>query len=380
MQGHAEIAGAGLAGLSLGALIAERGWSVRLHERNEAVREIGAGIYLKPNGLRALAAIGVLDQVKSEGTQLTGESRLDSRGSVIESRKTTGASQIWSIPRETLIQIVHQRALSNGAEILTSSPVASASTDGQLILGDGSAQPADLVVAADGVGSLVRDALGFGQRNERLSTVATRYLVPTRDLSPEPILREYWSGARRIAFAPSGPDHTYIYVICRADDARGLAQPLDIQSWSESFPVLKEEVKALASFNAVQHNYPLVKCHTWSRGQVAIIGDAAHALPPTLGQGANLAMSNALGLARSLDVAADVPSALLSWERELRKYTEITQNWSLRYDRLTWNWPNGLDSVRKRLLWALTVPVMRKRIHVADRMVPDLLTSSGRPA
>src|SRR5258707_7937914 len=62
MQRHAEIAGAGFAGLTAACALAQRGWSVRVHERGERLRTTGAGIYIYENGLRVLAAVGAYEQ------------------------------------------------------------------------------------------------------------------------------------------------------------------------------------------------------------------------------------------------------------------------------------------------------------------------------
>src|SRR5258708_39886883 len=62
MKRHAEIAGAGFAGLTAACALAQRGWSVRVHERGERLRTTGAGIYIYENGLRVLAAVGAYEQ------------------------------------------------------------------------------------------------------------------------------------------------------------------------------------------------------------------------------------------------------------------------------------------------------------------------------
>src|SRR5262249_29264299 len=74
--------------------------------------------------------------------------------------------------------------------------------------------------------------------------------------------------------------------------------------------------------------YQTTHLDTWSVGRVAIIGDAAHAMPPTIGQGAGLAMMNALGLAVALETAPSVEDALKIWEKTERPLTEHTQNYA----------------------------------------------------
>lgn len=371
MRGHAEIVGAGLAGLGMSILLAKSGWTVQVHEKNDVIAEVGAGIYLKKNGLQSLKAMGLHEKVIAQGTQLTGQTRLGGKGKLIESRPSTKDSPMWCLPREELIQIMRLRALDVGVSIRYNSHVMDVEPAGTVALSSGEALDADLVVVADGVGSGLRGRLGLGKNRERLTTRVTRFLIPSRDLTPDAELREYWSGSRRIALAPCGPESTYVYAICRSDDAAALVQPLDVDNWAESFPSIRKELAILAEHPAVQHTYPLVECKSWSKGVVVLVGDAAHALPPTLGQGANLAMSNALGLASTLQGASSVKEALAAWEKEFRHFTDVTQKWSVRYDRLTWKWPNGMDGARKRLLWALTLPMFGRMIHIADGMVSE---------
>jgi 2-polyprenyl-6-methoxyphenol hydroxylase-like FAD-dependent oxidoreductase len=77
--------------------------------------------------------------------------------------------------------------------------------------------------------------------------------------------------------------------------------------------------------------FQTVRLKRWSMGRVAMLGDAAHAMPPYLAQGAGHAMMNALGLAAAIDVAADLDSALAQWERRERPLTEHTQRWTRIY-------------------------------------------------
>src|SRR5262245_38551109 len=74
---HAEIAGAGLGGLTLATALAHRGWSVRVHERAPHLRDIGVGTSIWENGHRALEAVGALDEVLSYGSRLVRADLID---------------------------------------------------------------------------------------------------------------------------------------------------------------------------------------------------------------------------------------------------------------------------------------------------------------
>jgi 2-methyl-3-hydroxypyridine 5-carboxylic acid dioxygenase len=111
-------------------------------------------------------------------------------------------------------------------------------------------------------------------------------------------------------------------------DEEALADPLDLAVWRGSFPALQG---VLAEAPAVAHRdrYTWVRLHSWSAGRVVALGDAAHAMPPTMGQGAGTAMVNALSLAAQLDQESDLPRALINWEARTRPETDRTQDASV---------------------------------------------------
>jgi 2-polyprenyl-6-methoxyphenol hydroxylase-like FAD-dependent oxidoreductase len=365
-QSRAEIAGAGFAGLTLGALLAERGWTVRIHERSDEIREVGAGIFLKNNGLVVLEELGVLTALSGHGVRLERDEMRDERGRILQRRILDGEFQTWAFPRQAVVDALHQAAVDRGAEVVTGSLVMGATPEGELLLATGEAVKADLVVGADGHRSRVRDSLRLTDRFLVLDTISTRYLVDGRELAPEPMTQEHWSGTRRVALAAAAADKTYVYMASPEEDSDGRSQPLNVEAWSSSFPHLRDEFDVLSGYEAYQANYSYVRCKTWSVGKSAVIGDAAHALAPCLGQGANLALMNARSLVSHVEAEADLGSALASWEQHMRKLTDSTQRWASWYDRLTKDWPTSLAAVRAKIIWAFGFPFLNDRMRVAD--------------
>ena len=123
-QRHAEIVGAGFAGLTAACALAQRGWSVRVHERGAQLRTTGAGIYIYENGLRVLEAVGAYDAaIKGAPFAHTREVR-DDRNRTISVHRW-GGSRVFSIVRQTVINALAEAAARAGAEIVTSSVGAS---------------------------------------------------------------------------------------------------------------------------------------------------------------------------------------------------------------------------------------------------------------
>jgi 2-polyprenyl-6-methoxyphenol hydroxylase-like FAD-dependent oxidoreductase len=227
---------------------------------------------------------------------------------------------------------------------------------------------ADLVVAADGVRSKVRDSLNLGANFRELHTLINRYLVPTRSITREAVTTEHWSGPRRIGITPSGVEHSYAYVVMPRDDVAARRLPLDLGNWERTHPTLKEELAIFAGSESTQYPYGLVECPKWSAGRVAIVGDAAHGLPPTLGQGAGLTLMNSHALAQMVSDASDVEHGLAEWERTVRFISDATQRWAVRYDRFTRQWPESLRILRPAIIWAFGhFPFLNERMRIADK-------------
>jgi 2-polyprenyl-6-methoxyphenol hydroxylase-like FAD-dependent oxidoreductase len=368
---RAEVAGAGFAGLAVAAMLAERGWRVRVRERSDAIREIGAGIFLHNNGLLVLEEMGIMAELAAHGTELEWERMRDSRGRSLQNRRLVGAARVWGFPRQAVIDSLHAAALKRGVEIVTSSAVESAFAEGWLIGAGGERFQADLIVGADGHRSVVRRSLGLTRVERLLPTTSIRFLLPGRRLAPEPVTTEHWSGRRRLALAASGPGTTYCYMACPASDESGSAVPLDVESWTAHFPLLGDVFELLHRSEAHRSSYSFVRAEPWYAGRAVLLGDAAHALAPTLGQGTNLALANARSLVTFLESARDVTRALADWERAVRPVTDATQVWAGRYDRATKHWPDWLLPARAATIWAFgAFPPLNARLRQADRTPP----------
>ena len=343
---HAEIAGAGFAGLTAACALAQRGWSVRVHERGERLRTTGAGIYIYENGLRVLEALGAYDEaIKGAPFAHTREVR-DERNRVVSVHQWKG-SRVFSIVRQTVINALAAAAARSGAEIVTGSKVTGARPDGTLMLADGRELKADLVVAADGSNSAVRDSLGLLARRKYLVDGCTRLLIEKneeeRQSAEGATTVEYWSGSRRVLYTPCSETDVYIALTMLHEDELAKATPVRKDAWKRWFPHLEALIDRIGEQGRYDR-FDLIKLKRWSAGRVAVVGDAAHALPPNIGQGGGCAMMNALSLAVYLERRQDVPVALEEWERIERPVTEHAQRISYLLGLPT-TWPPSLRAL-----------------------------------
>jgi 2-polyprenyl-6-methoxyphenol hydroxylase-like FAD-dependent oxidoreductase len=340
---HAEVVGAGFAGLTAACALAHRGWSVRVHERADYLRTTGAGIYIYENGLRVLEAVGAYAAaVMGAPVAHTREVR-DSNDRLISIHRWVG-SRVFSIVRQNVINALAAVATQAGVEIVTSSLVAGAAANGELLLADGGRIKADLIVAADGSNSRLRDSLDLLSKRKYLIDGCTRLLMTRtaadRAQNDDGKTVEYWSGTRRILYTPCSHDQIYLALTMLDSDAAAKAVPVRKDTWKRAFPNLETLIDRIGS-KARYDRFELIRLKRWSAGCVAIVGDAAHALPPNIGQGGGCAMMNALALAVYLDRHREVASALEAWERDERPVTEHAQRISYLLGLPT-TWPSWL--------------------------------------
>jgi 2-polyprenyl-6-methoxyphenol hydroxylase-like FAD-dependent oxidoreductase len=382
MKGHAEIAGGGISGLACAMMLARQGWTVRVHERGQEIRDGGTGLYIKNNAAEVLEEYGIFDRLLPHGSRLERAQRVDAAGHIMQERSLAGQARVHVFVRQMLIEVLRDAAQKEGAEVVTGSVAVAADPAGELHLGDGSRLRADLVIVADGARSMVRDTLDIGASYEALPTLVNRYLVPSGELPLEPIMKEHWSGRYRIGTAPCGDRLSFVYQVYPELDKAASALPSNVAVWSKAFPCLRTEIELFSRASAIQHRYSVVRCARWSTGRVAITGDAAHGLPPALGQGVGLVLMNARALAMALEGDRPVEDALPAWEAAVRFIADNAQRWALRYDFLTRRWPSALWFMRPAIIWAFrSIPALGRRMRIADqglKLIPrELFTGSA---
>ncbi|MCC4306305.1 FAD-dependent oxidoreductase [Rhodococcus sp. 3-2] len=355
MLGSACIIGGGIGGLTAAASLAKRGWSVALYERESALRAHGSGIYLWNNGLAVLADLGVLDEA-IEGAHYGPALETRNAADEIMASVQTGLGKpvtVLTATRSRLIDGLARACREFGVDVHTDMEGVSAHLDGSVSFADGTEATADLVVVADGVNSRIRDGLALTKSRVGLGQMGTRALIPrTPGVLPdadEPKYIEWMAGRRFVLWTPISDASLYISLV----SPRGhpsVAPRLDPVVWTDDFPQLAGLFAALNGYELHWAEFEHITLERWSAGRVAVLGDAAHAQPPYLGQGGGCAMMNAVGLAHAVTVGGGgIPDRLRFWEETERPLIEYTQNFSTGVAQL-----NDLpESVRTTFVGAL---------------------------
>jgi 2-methyl-3-hydroxypyridine 5-carboxylic acid dioxygenase len=352
-QHHAEIAGGGFAGLTAAIALAQRGWSVRVHEMAAEPRAFGAGIFLWENGLEVLRLIGAYDAVMANAFEAPRFDDFNAAGELIFSKSLPipQGSRMVTMTRQDLYAPILAVARQMGVQIVTGSEATDATPAGELVLANGQRFKADLVIAADGIRSSIRRNLKLEQEHIVFPVGIYRTLIPR---SAEEVQRpewnayvNFWSDRRRVLYVPCTDKELYVLLAAKLPDEDGsLVQPISVEIWTRTFPMLASVFDRIGS-DLYYNQYEVLRCKKWSSGRVAIIGDAAHAMPPTMGQGAGSAMMNAMMLAKELDKSATIEEALERWEAVERPVTEHTQTISVTRAK---DWMPGPQS--RRATWS----------------------------
>lgn len=327
---HAEVIGGGFAGLTMATALAQTGWSVRLHEKNDSLRDFGAGILLWRNALMSLEHLGAAKGIREAGMRpLTYNTSLNGK---LVAEEMEGFPY-WAIPRPKLHSLLVEAAVSAGVEVVTDSEAIKASPDGTVTFADGSELTADLIVGADGAGSNIRNSMSeFAQERQKYKDGVIRVLVPR----PEEFKGEEWDrvidywtfepDVMRVLYIPCNENEIYMGLMAETKNEAASALPLNSEVWVARFPHLAPLLRSAEHAEGYRHDsYQTNHVTPWSNGKVVLVGDAANAMCPALGQGASIAIVNAVELALTLQKNPDVNDALIEWEQNQREVTDLTQ-------------------------------------------------------
>jgi salicylate hydroxylase len=330
------IVGAGIAGLATAVALRQAGIDAVVYEQTRALGEVGAGVSLTANSIRVIGGLGLLPRLDEQAVRLTDGMVLYAQSGERLGGPSAGAGDGRNVHRADLID-VFRSALPPGAVRLASrlESVSDLGDHVELRFADGSSVRAAGVVGADGIHSVVRSAVGAAPSPVFSGMVAYRGLIPAERMPEWPLTEAtMYVGAGRhflvfpvrrgtllnfVAFVPAD-EHMQESWSAPGDPVQ-LAD--EFRDWAE--PVRRFIAQIDTTFQwGLYDREPLER---WTRGRVTLAGDAAHAMLPHAGQGANQSIEDAAALAALLDgrPAADIPAAFVDYETARRERAAFVQ-------------------------------------------------------
>jgi len=353
----AVVAGAGIAGLTAALALAAKGFAVTVFEKAEDLQEAGAGLQLSPNATRVLRSLGVLDHLEKEAVRPQAVILKDAASLAKLARVPLGpsAEERWGAP-----YLVAHRADLQGAllrtlqrfpsiKLITGAEICRAEFTGSGVMveireqGGTRRVEGDLLVAADGVWSKLRELVG-GPASHFTGYIAYRAILTHSShgaLSPGVVNAFLSPGFHLVAYPLRGGAATNLVAVTRgAEIARGWSNTVDtdhlLKKMEGAAPALLDLIRDSGRWTAWPI-YAAAEGGPWvDRQGLVLIGDAAHALTPYAAQGAAMAIEDAAALATLLVTRESLPEALTAFERTRKaRVQKVIRRGN--FNRLVWH-------------------------------------------
>lgn len=312
------VVGGGIGGLTLAAALHARGIDAEVVEREREWHAVGAGLSVQPNGMRMLAEYELDKAVVERGATVARWVFADQTGSVL---CEIDLGEVWGDvgPFVGIARAHLQEALVSGARDvpcrlgMSVSAIRQSNRRSQIDFTDGSTDEYDLVVGADGIRSRVRD-LAFGKLEPTFAgQISWRSIAPV-ELPGRPSVQFWLGDCCFFGLCSAGEGRTYGFGYVTSDRAY---DPVEgrlnrLRNRFDDFgPAVQQYLAALDDDEQIHcSTIEWIEHETWHNGSVVLIGDAAHASSPMMGQGASLAMEDAHVLAGLLSEEASLERAL----------------------------------------------------------------------
>jgi 2-polyprenyl-6-methoxyphenol hydroxylase-like FAD-dependent oxidoreductase len=348
----ALVIGGGITGSVLALALAKRGVNVDLVELSPVWRGVGHGITVQGNALAALAKVGVLDEVLSRGVPFNQLRMRQADGTLIAEVPTprTGGPELpatLGALRSDLQDVLRERVCAAGVRVRLGLTVRGLAQDAHRAyaeFSDGSTGRYDLVVGADGIRSAVRAMLGI-TTTPQPSGMSIWRVVADRPAEMD-CAEVYYGGPRyKAGYAPVSADKCYAYILDTDGTLRDFG---DQPAWELMYErsagyggtwgKIRETIGPESNVSRTRIEWLQVP-DPWYRGRIIVIGDAAHACPPLIAQGAAMCAEDAVVLAELVTGDHPLEAALPAFMARRWDRVELVVRNSMRLVR----WEMGLE-------------------------------------
>ncbi|HVS73699.1 MAG TPA: FAD-dependent monooxygenase [Phycisphaerae bacterium] len=372
------ILGAGIGGLSAAIALRKIGFSPTLFEQAPELREAGAGVGIWSNAMASLEQLGVAPILRNSSLPLRRLAGANAAGKTITDLHLDSlgpefaAASCHILLRPTLLAALASQVPANTIHTRSRAARVESFPDHALLHFDnGRTESADLLIAADGLHSVARPCVVPPPDPIRYSgQTCFRGIAHIPPPHPD-TLREIQGPGIRGSVSPVTPDTLYWWTAINAPPDQLIPQP-QRKAWLldrfSHFPfALPDAIRATPDEAILQNDLvDRAPANVYTKNRIVLLGDAAHPTTPNLGQGANMAIDDAIVLARNLRDSPTVEAALLAYEHERLPRTRLIVNRSWSYGRLA-RWKSPLAVKLRESLLRLTprralVNILRQQI------------------
>lgn len=304
-----DIIGAGIGGLTTALALEKKGFKTRIFEKSSVLKPVGAGIILASNAMQVFRYLGLEGQLMEHGVPIKAMNITDDRLQLLSKVDLTYFENKYKLQsiaihrgklQQVLLDNLNASAIHLGHELenLTRQP-----DSYRLGFTNGISLHSKLLIGADGIHSKVRAHLFPGSAIRSMNQVCWRG-VTKFELPPvyQNELNEMWGKGDRFAFVRFSRDEIYWYAVKTFPQSPNELSQNQIGSYFKDYPALVREIIKATPAESLHTTVmeDLKPLHTWYKGQACLLGDAAHATTPNLGQGACQSIVDAYVLAECL--------------------------------------------------------------------------------
>ena len=358
------IVGYGSGGQAAALALSRDGHRVEVFEQASSLRPVGAGFLLQPTGLSALWELGLLAPALALGRRVDRLYGENEGGRAVMDMAYAGLDPRLfglGLQRNAVFELLRD-AWPGAGDVRTGTRIRALAPGGRELIDDAGGRhgPYDLVVAADGAASCLRASVGAPRLDRPYPWGALWCLLPEGNWPWRNELRQRYRRAREMAgMLPVGarpgdatPRLSFFWSlpVAALPDWSREGLPAWKSRATTLWPALAPMLESIqAPEQLAQARYRDAIPGAWSRGRLALLGDAAHAMSPQLGQGVNMALLDALALRDALRDSDEVEPALAAYGAARRRHVAIYQFWSRWLTPVFQSEADGVAWLRDRL-------------------------------
>ncbi|MDC6367516.1 MULTISPECIES: FAD-dependent monooxygenase [Flavobacteriaceae] len=336
------IIGGGITGLTTALTLHKVGIPSTVYERSETLNEIGTGVWLQPNAMHILQGLGLEDDIKKEGCILNKMEIAHADLNPVREIKNTIVSdkygnQTIAIHRGKLQRILYDAFSKVGNVALGMNYQTHTTTDDHISIEfESKTISADIILGADGIKSKVRTSMGLPSIFRRTNQICCRGIA--RIQLPDPLKKEgkeVWGRKRRFGFSEISENTVYFFTVLNREIC---PKELNIETLSSQFkdfnPIVSQIINATENLHTAELT-DLKRLPKWSNSNTCLLGDAAHATTPNMGQGACQGIEDAYYISQLIkNSPASISDTFKVFEKKRRKKVDYVVNNSWNFGKM----------------------------------------------